>query len=1071
MSDSFRNSMNAGWALALLSGLPWSLPLASQDMPRRVQLFPQVKHKQTIPLRAIKAIPPHTESVDREENASASVRKAISSPAARSASTAAAAVRSSSMLPITVTAGLNIEGTDADGTRVVPDTNGAVGATQYVQSVNVSYKIFDKVTGNLLLGPVLANTLWTGFGGPCETSDDGDPIVEYDKMANVWVMAQHAYAANGAPFYYCVAVSKTSDATGAWNLYAFLLPSLFPDYPKLGVWPDAYYVSINEQDPSSFKNLGALVCALDRSSMIAGTTASPMQCFNPPSNFESLLPSDLDGSILPPTGSPNYFMNMGVNSLNMWQFHVDWTTPANSTFTGPTTIPVSLFKEACGGSSTCVPQVGTTQLLDGIGDRLMFRLAYRHFADGHESLVASHSVSTPSGIRWYEIQNPSSAEVVQQATFSPDSNYRWMPSIAMDQMGDVALGYSVSSSSMAPAIRYTGRLQSDPLDTMQSENSIIEGSGVQSGSNRWGDYSSMSIDPSDDCTFFYTNEYLQTTGSSNWNTRIASFKFPSCTSSAQPVILIPSTLYFSNYALGTTSPSQTVTLTNNQLVQLNISNISTSGDFAQTNTCGNSVAAQGNCTFTITFTPTVQGIRTGQIIISDDASGSPQQVINMTGTGGGPIVSLAQTSLTLSALVGGSTSKTVKMTNTGAASLQIASVLASGDYSPGGSCTTTSVLTPGATCAIIVTFRPSVTGPIQGAVTINDNAPGSPQLISLAGTGQSTLSVSPSTLTFTTTTVGSTSAPKTVTILNNAASAQNFSYAASGDYQVAPGGGTPCGASPTSLNAVSKCTVTVTFAPTTNGTIKGSLTVTDSASGLAYNPQIVSLSGVGSGGATPALAFQPTTLGFSNVVVGNTPAAKNVSVKNSSGAAVTITGLTSSGDFALSNTGSHLCQNGTLLNPGSTCTLSVLFTPSVQGSLSGSVTITDNATSGPTTEVSDLTGTGVWPITLSPTSLTFSAQSVGTTSSPQTVTVLNYSTSTVTLSSIGASGNFAIVPGGASPCSSTVSAAVGQTPGSCTFTVTFTPSATGLIKGAATVSHNAAGNNSPQVVSLSGTGQ
>jgi hypothetical protein len=248
------------------------------------------------------------------------------------------------------------------------------------------------------------------------------------------------------------------------------------------------------------------------------------------------LPADLDGSTAPPAGSPNFMMNFGSNSLNLWKFHVDWSNSANTTLTGPTNIPVASFAAACGGG-TCIPQYGTRQKLDSLADRLMFRLAYRNFGT-YQSLVVSHSVKVGTsrknpytGIRWYEIRNPSGTPVVyQQSTFSPDTNYRWMGSVAMDKLGDMALGYSVSSGSIHPAIRYTGRLVSDAPSTMQAENSIIEGLGSQSGNklSRWGDYSAMTVDPTDDCTFWYTTEYLQNTGSFNWNTRIASFKFPSC---------------------------------------------------------------------------------------------------------------------------------------------------------------------------------------------------------------------------------------------------------------------------------------------------------------------------------------------------------------------------------------------------------------------------------------------------------------------------------------------------------------------------------------------------------------
>jgi len=1049
-----------------------ALPVLSQDKSKQVQLFSEVRHKKTIPLRDMKVVPPHLNMADPDEDAGSGERKIIArAPAVGSSSQAA---RASLVAPVNVTTGLNFDGIEADGTRATPDTVGAVGATQYVQWVNLSFVVFDKATGSLLLGPIYGNALWSALGesDTCAANDDGDIVVEYDRLANVWVMSQHAYPASGtAPFSICVAVSETSDATGSWNAYDFVLPPNFPDYPKLAVWPDAYYLSINEQNPVTFANLGGYVCALDRQSMLAGTTARAMQCFEQSVSYQSLLPSDLDGSIAPPSGAPNYFLDLGTNALNLWQFHVDWTTPANTTFSGPTVLPVTAFTKACGGSSTCVPQLGTTQLLDGIGDRLMFRVTYRHFADGHESLVASHTVSAPSGIRWYEIQSPGTTpEVVQQATFSPDSNYRWMPSIAMDQMGDIALGYSVSSSSMAPAIRYTGRLQSDPLNTMEAENSIIEGPNVEEGSNRWGDYSSMSIDPTDDCTFFYTNQYQETTGSYNWRTRIASFKFPSCTSNLL-VTLSPSTLYYGSYAVGVTSPTQTVTLTNKQNIALEITSITPSGDFAETNTCGSSLTALGTCTITVSFTPTATGTRTGQVVIVDNASGNSQQVINLTGTGGGPVMALAQTSLSFGVMVKSSLSKSVKMTNKGSSNLDLNSIVASGDYLTSGTCTTITFLAASSSCTLTVTFTPSVTGSVPGVATINDNAPGSPHLVTLTGTGLPTLSVSPLSMSLGTVTVGSSGAAQTLTITNNATSTQTVGYSASGNFSLAAVGTTPCGASPTNLGAGAKCTVSVTFTPTQNGTIKGSVSVTDGTSGLPYNPEIVSLSGTGSGGAVAALSFQPASLSFGNIVVGNTPIAKTVTVKNATTGSITLQSFTASGDYVLSTSGQNICKPGAVLAAGLTCVMGITFTPTIQGSINGSVTITDNAAAGPTTQEFDLAGTGVWPLTLSPTTLSFGTQAVGTSSAPKTLSVLNYTASSVTLESIVASGDYTVAPGGTSPCGATVGAAIGQTPGSCTLLVTFTPANTGNIKGTVTIAHNASGNNSPQVMSLSGTGQ
>jgi hypothetical protein len=405
-----------------------------------------------------------------------------------------------------------------------PDTNGAVGATQYVQWVNSSFAVFNKSTGALISGPIAGNTLWSGFGGGCQTNNDGDPIVLYDKAAQRWVFSQ--FSVSTTPFLQCVAVSTTSDATGTFNRYSFSYPN-FDDYPKMGVWPDAYYVTFNMFNGNTF--VGADACAYDRSAMLNGAAATQV-CFQQGSSVGGLLPSDLDGNTAPPAGSPNYLMFFGTNNLNLFKFHVNFATPSSSTFTGPTVIPVTAFTPLCNGG-TCVTQPGTTNKLDSLADRLMYRLAYRNFGS-HESLAVNHSVAagTSGGVRWYEIQNPAGTPTIaQQGTFAPDSNFRWMGSIAMDQSGDMAVGYSVSSSSVSPSVRFTGRTPSDPVNTMEAETSIVAGTGSQNGTlTRWGDYSAITVDPVDDCTFWYTTEYMKTTGTFNWNTRIANFKFPGC---------------------------------------------------------------------------------------------------------------------------------------------------------------------------------------------------------------------------------------------------------------------------------------------------------------------------------------------------------------------------------------------------------------------------------------------------------------------------------------------------------------------------------------------------------------
>src|SRR3954469_19144482 len=315
---------------------------------------------------------------------------------------------------------------------VPPDTNGAVGASQYVQMVNVTIAVYGKRDGRLQLGPAPIHSLWNGFGGLCENggetatfSDGGDPIVLYDHLADRWMVSQLQFDETFTKTAQCIAVSTSSDATGSYHRYEFDYGVNFPDYPKFGVWPDAYYNSINVFPPKSFA--GAQACAFDRAAMLAGANAAAI-CFQQPPSVAGLMPSDLDGSTLPPAGSPNYFVSLAdSNHLNFFRFHADFANPANSTFTG-TTIQVADFNEICARATTvaCIPEVNPGEKVDGLADRLMFRLAYRNFGD-HESLVVNHTVSGGAlgGVRWYEIRNPNAApSIYQQGTVvNPDADY------------------------------------------------------------------------------------------------------------------------------------------------------------------------------------------------------------------------------------------------------------------------------------------------------------------------------------------------------------------------------------------------------------------------------------------------------------------------------------------------------------------------------------------------------------------------------------------------------------------------------------------------------------------------
>jgi hypothetical protein len=444
-------------------------------------------------------------------------------------------VQSTAAAPAMPSAGLNFDGVAFPGVSCFcapPDTNGEVGATQYVQIVNDGYQVFSKTTGASVYGPASVASIWQGFGGVCETNGDGDPVVLYDQLANRWLVSQ--FAGSPIPNHECVAISTSSDATSSYNRYDFNLGSNFMDYPHGGVWPDGYYFSFNVFNSSGTLYLGPQPVVFDRVKMLAGQTAT-FQTRSPLGSLtDPFLPADLDGSAPPPAGAPASFVKWpGNGTYQTYHYDVDWTTPTNSTFTSFASPAAAGFTELCPTTRSCVPQQGSTSNLDGIGDRLMFRLAYRNFGD-HESVVGNLSVSSGgvAGIRWFELRNVTNGPetVFQQSTYQPDTTWRWMGSAAMDKNGDIAIGYSASSSSMFPQLRYSGRLASDPINSLaQGEATLFAGTGSQTGtSNRWGDYADLTIDPVDDCTFWFTSEYYSSTTSFNWRTRIGAFSFPSC---------------------------------------------------------------------------------------------------------------------------------------------------------------------------------------------------------------------------------------------------------------------------------------------------------------------------------------------------------------------------------------------------------------------------------------------------------------------------------------------------------------------------------------------------------------
>jgi hypothetical protein len=528
-----------------------------------------------------------------------------------------AAVQSAPIAPNAPAPIANFDGVTNVNGVLPPDTNGDVGPNHYMQWVNLTFAIYSK-TGTLLYGPAAGNTLWSGFGGVCQTRNDGDPIVQYDHLADRWMVSQFAVPGGASGYHQCIAVSQTGDPTGAWYRYDFLWSSVnMNDYPHFGVWPDGYYMTVHEfANAATWAGQG--VAVFERDKMLLGQSARMVKfnLFSTDPNMGGMLPSDLDGPA-PAAGTPNYFVEPDDNAggfaqdqVQVWAFHVDWANTANSTFTRVATLATAAFdSNMCNGVRACIAQQGTTAKLDAIADRAMYRAQFRSFG-GYQTIVLNHTVDATggdvAGIRWYELRNPGGAgwAINQQSTFSPDSTNRWMGSVAMNSNGDMALGYSASSSSMFPAIRYTGRLAGDALNGMtQGEGTLMAGTGAQTHTAaRWGDYSMLAVDPSDDCTFWFTSEYVQTTGSAPWRTRIGSFKLANC-GAPQPTATSTNTVAPTSTATATatstTGPSPTATNTATSTPTNTPTNTPTA-----TATWTNTPTATNTATPTATFTPT-----------------------------------------------------------------------------------------------------------------------------------------------------------------------------------------------------------------------------------------------------------------------------------------------------------------------------------------------------------------------------------------------------------------------------------------------------------------------------------
>ncbi len=447
-----------------------------------------------------------------------------------------------------------------------PDVNGRVGPTQYVQWNNTSFAVFNKTTGALEYGPAAGNTLFQSLGGVCASHNDGDPVVSYDILAGRWVISQFAVAGPAGSYsHQCIAVSTTEDATGEYYVYDFVTDQVnFIDYPHTGVWPDGYYMSahVYTAAPTDLSPIGLPVAppnaffqgriyVFERQKMIDGLPAR-MQSRDLGTEY-GFLPADLDSLTPPPAGEAELVLgpNFGLTNItDSFRVQVTWD-PAPTITAIPGSILAGIGNAPCVSNTTgrdCVPQpppAAPTDYLDNLSGHFMYRLAYRNQgtqAAADESLVvsgpSSGSDANHGAVEWFEFRNSGTSTATptlfQSGTYDPDSAYRWMPSIAMDKDRNIALGYSKSSTTIKPGIYVTGRLATDSAGTMGAETEMQAGLGVQvaPAGNRWGDYSSMTLDPIDQCTFYYTNEYLKTDGAFNWSTRITSYKFPTCQSAA-----------------------------------------------------------------------------------------------------------------------------------------------------------------------------------------------------------------------------------------------------------------------------------------------------------------------------------------------------------------------------------------------------------------------------------------------------------------------------------------------------------------------------------------------------------
>ena len=761
----------------------------------------------------------------------------------------------------TASAGFNGLGSGFSGFTVnsaPPDTNMDVGATQIVQVVNSGLVVLSK-TGTVLYGPVNINTLWSGFGGGCQNDNDGDPVVVYDRLAGRWVISQFAvsHTVNGSldPYLECVAVSQTSDATGSYYRYAFGY-SVFNDYPKMSVWPDAYYTSFNGFDDSGYWS-GSFICGYERAKMLLGQTAA-QTCTSYDLYYGAPLVASVEGTTPPAAGTPAYALSIYDSSssyLALWRLTINWTGTPSISKSAMSLISIPAYTVACPtiNSWTCVQQRGTTNQLDTLGDRMMFRFVYRKIGT-QTSFVAAHTVDSGgvNSVRWYEFR-PSGATLVkyQAGTYQPDLTHRWMPSISMDKVGNIAMVYSSSSSTLYPSVTVAGRLATDTLGTLGQGESIVKaGTGSQTGTlTRWGDYAAMVVDPADDCTFWSSTEYLAASGTFNWKTWISKFKFSSCAADATSYTVTGP----SNGGIGVASTNFTVT---------------TNGPF----------------TGTITVTPAGAGVDTTPIDLVFDGT-STTKTFTVTPTEAGTVTFTVSNS--------GSLTDPTLLPSYTAALLATAFTFEGPSAGYKGQASGVFTVTPNGAYSGTITVTRTGTGN-TGSTVLTFNGSSAPQTFTFtpASTGVVTLTATnsggltnPSALTYTVTTpppaitaiTASGAIGSTITITgSNLSSSSRVKIGTIGV---------------TSFKVVSATSVTAVVAPGTTG---GQVTIVDASGQTATSV---------SSFAVTYPASTATTISPTSAKVGGSLILSGTNLANVS--AVSVAGISASG-FSVNSTGTRL---------------------------------------------------------------------------------------------------------------------------------------------------------------------